>query len=71
MSEKYSTGKIVDFLERCNYAMYSDYYVEAINRLRAADKFAEDVKHEIEVTDDERIAGRFRKAVIEYGGGNE
>jgi len=40
MSETYSTDKIVDFLERCNYAMYSDYYVAAIIKLREADEYA-------------------------------
>jgi len=42
MSE-YSTDEIVDFLERCNYATYSDYYVAAIARLRNADRLCEAV----------------------------
>ncbi len=52
-----------------NLKTCADIVLKQLAKLKKADALCEDVKHGIEITDDERIARPFRKAIADYEGG--
>ena len=77
MSKKHGTDELVEYLWQLvtvstNHSEGRDVDIGKmsviVSKLKVADKLCEDVKHGIEVTDDERIARPFVKAIAEYKG---